>query len=354
MNQTPKISIIVPVYKVEQYLPKCIESILSQTFTDFELLLINDGSPDNCGAICDEYAAKDSRIRVFHKENGGVSSARNLGLKNARGEWITFIDSDDTVEKEYIKRLINAATEDIQFVIQGFCVKYPTHTLEQSFPYAEINKSQFSELFNRYQIYRFGFTVCKLYKRELLKQHNIQFDESLTFKEDLLLMLRYLKQVKKIKLIPEIGYNYFIRGNSLSTKLHPFSQEYLCFNKIREELNSLSDLVSLEEATKDDLKKMNSSQLLRVLLSLYNDSAQVGYTETKKQLKNILLIHRDLLLYNTNNYSTSFLKVCQFLIIQKSDFLFHILLYFRAKHLEKTQKTLVCSRCQPTLYTSDF
>ena len=92
---TPKISVIVPVYNVEKYLPRCIDSILSQTFTDFELLLIDDGSPDNCGKICDEYAAKDSRVRVFHKPNGGVSSARNLGLDNARGEWIAFIDSDD-------------------------------------------------------------------------------------------------------------------------------------------------------------------------------------------------------------------------------------------------------------------
>lgn len=91
----PKISVIVPVYNTEQYLPRCIDSILAQTFTDFELLLIDDGSKDSSGKICDESAAKDSRIRVFHKENGGVSSARNMGLNNAQGEWITFVDSDD-------------------------------------------------------------------------------------------------------------------------------------------------------------------------------------------------------------------------------------------------------------------
>jgi glycosyltransferase involved in cell wall biosynthesis len=90
----PTISVIVPVYNVEQYLCKCLDSILNQIFTDFELLLIDDGSPDKSGQICDEYAHKDSRIRVFHKENGGVSSARNLGLDNANGKWVTFIDSD--------------------------------------------------------------------------------------------------------------------------------------------------------------------------------------------------------------------------------------------------------------------
>ncbi len=102
----PQISIIVPVYNIEKYFHRCVDSILSQTFTDFELLLINDGSNDNSGAICDEYAAKDARIRVFHKENGGVSSARNLGLDNAKGEWITFVDSDDYVKPDYLSNLL--------------------------------------------------------------------------------------------------------------------------------------------------------------------------------------------------------------------------------------------------------
>ena len=101
----PKISVIVPVYNVEKYLHRCVDSILAQTFTDFELLLINDGSKDSSGVICDEYAAKDSRVLVFHKENGGVSSARNMGLDNAKGEWISFVDSDDWVEKEYLETL---------------------------------------------------------------------------------------------------------------------------------------------------------------------------------------------------------------------------------------------------------
>jgi len=91
----PKISVIVPVYKAEAYLRRCVNSILAQTFQDFEVLLIDDGSPDKSGKICDDYVKKDSRVRVFHKENGGVSSARNLGLDNAVGRYIAFVDSDD-------------------------------------------------------------------------------------------------------------------------------------------------------------------------------------------------------------------------------------------------------------------
>ena len=98
----PKISVIVPVYNAEQYLPHCIDSILAQTFTDFELLLIDDGSKDNSSKICDEYEEKDKRVKVFHKKNGGVSSARNLGLDKAHGEWICFCDSDDCLKSNYL------------------------------------------------------------------------------------------------------------------------------------------------------------------------------------------------------------------------------------------------------------
>ena len=102
----PELSIIVPVYKVEKYLSKCIDSILAQTFTDFELILIDDGSPDRCGEICDEYAAKDSRIIVIHQQNKGVSTARNAGLKIAKGKYIGFVDSDDWIEQEMYEQML--------------------------------------------------------------------------------------------------------------------------------------------------------------------------------------------------------------------------------------------------------
>ena len=108
----PQISVIVPVYKVEAYLHECVDSILVQTFTDFELILVDDGSPDNCGKICDEYAAKDSRVRVIHQENRGLSGARNSGIDVAQGEYITFVDSDDLVDMRYLEILIDAAKED--------------------------------------------------------------------------------------------------------------------------------------------------------------------------------------------------------------------------------------------------
>ena len=106
------ISVIVPVYNTEQYLPRCIESILSQSFTDFELLLIDDGSTDGSGAICDEYAKKDYRIRVFHQENQGSAASRQFGFEKAKGLYITSVDSDDWVESQYLESLVNIADND--------------------------------------------------------------------------------------------------------------------------------------------------------------------------------------------------------------------------------------------------
>ena len=109
----PKISVIVPVYKVEKYLNRCVDSILAQTLSDFELILVDDGSPDNCGIICDDYQSKDNRVVVIHKENGGLSDARNKGIEraltNGESEWITFIDSDDYVNERYLELLFSAA-----------------------------------------------------------------------------------------------------------------------------------------------------------------------------------------------------------------------------------------------------
>lgn len=116
-----KISIIIPVYKVEAYLRSCVDSVLAQTYSDFEIILVDDGSPDNCGAICDEYAAKDPRIRAIHRENGGLSAARNTGFAQSNGAYVTFLDSDDLLHPEFLARLFGAVREtDADIALCGF------------------------------------------------------------------------------------------------------------------------------------------------------------------------------------------------------------------------------------------
>ena len=166
---SPKISVIVPVYKVEKYLPECIESVLAQTFTDFELILVDDGSPDNSGAICDDYAARDPRIRVFHKQNGGVSSARNLGLDHARADWVAFVDADDAVDEKYLEHLWGDGPAAGTLIFSGH-----TYLDEKG---RETRRLQFSagtrpvrEAFREEQLYRYGYPFSKLYDARVMKK----------------------------------------------------------------------------------------------------------------------------------------------------------------------------------------
>ena len=122
----PKISVIVPVYKVEKYIHRCVDSILGQTFRDFELILVDDGSPDNCGTICDEYAAKDNRVVVIHQQNSGLSAARNAGIDwsfaNSDSQWLTFVDSDDWIHPQMLEHLLRAATDsDVSVSMCSYC-----------------------------------------------------------------------------------------------------------------------------------------------------------------------------------------------------------------------------------------
>lgn len=164
----PLISVIVPVYKVEAYLSRCIDSILSQTFTDFELILVDDGSPDNCGKICDEYAEKDSRVRVIHQENGGLSSARNAGIDwvfaNSDSQWLTFIDSDDWIHPQYLELLLSGANS----TNTDICVCEYTETSEFS-DFKNLNNTTIQKLSPEDFFVNHHVTAviacCKLYKK---------------------------------------------------------------------------------------------------------------------------------------------------------------------------------------------
>lgn len=127
---TPKISVIVPAYKVEEYLPRCMESLMSQTYKDFEIILVDDGSPDTCPAMCDAYAKKYSNIHALHKENGGLSDARNVGMTAAKGEYVTFVDSDDYVHSAYLEMLMQGIRQGADFSVCGFTEVYDGNGIE--------------------------------------------------------------------------------------------------------------------------------------------------------------------------------------------------------------------------------
>lgn len=220
-KSNPKISVIVPVYNVEQYLRRCIDSILAQTFTDFEVLLIDDGSKDKSGEICDEYAKKDIRVKVFHKENGGVSSARNVGLDNARGEWVTFVDSDDWVEKDYLEHF----SMNFDLCVQSYF--YGNELIEFS------NKEIISNPGEDYLLNEYVYgPYCKLYKRQIISVNHILFDINLAYGEDVLFWLEYLCYCKSMKVQKYAGYHYILYpNNTLKNAPQKIEKMLLMFKK---------------------------------------------------------------------------------------------------------------------------
>lgn len=185
------ISVIVPVYNVEPYLRECIDSILAQTYTDFELILVDDGSPDKCGEICDEYAAKDSRIRVIHQENGGLSAARNAGLDIAQGEYVTFVDSDDVVHPNYLSCLHEAILQNNAEIVIGRFLRFtevaPAYVpMTATLQYARNGREACWELFAEDAV-TYTIACGKLYKTELFAGiryplGRIHEDEATTYK----------------------------------------------------------------------------------------------------------------------------------------------------------------------------
>lgn len=190
------ISVIVPVYNTEQYLPRCIDSILSQSFTDFELLLVDDGSTDGCGKICDSYAEKDSRIRVFHKENDGVSSARNLGLDNAKGEWICFVDSDDELMPNGIRMMAEGISDEVDLVMAGYNKYGDNNSLIYSLDALKaliIDKKQaIKEMFSPSDYVYQGYICGKLFRMNEVMKRGIRFSKDIYFNEDRLFITQFI------------------------------------------------------------------------------------------------------------------------------------------------------------------
>ncbi len=240
----PLVSIIVPVYKVESYLQRCLDSIVNQTYTNLEIILIDDGSPDNCPQICDEYAAKDKRIVVIHKENGGLSDARNAGLDICQGEYITFIDSDDWVADEYVATMINLALENnAEIVVGGVVQTQNTFNLKLS----NIGSTHFEILTPLESVKKLwsidvtAFTTVWgiLYKKTLWT--NLKFPKGLIH-EDLYVSYKPLYTSSKTIYIDIPVYYYYQRESSITKdnpdslvrKLRPRYERYLFFKERRE------------------------------------------------------------------------------------------------------------------------
>lgn len=208
MNSQPKISVIVPVYKTEGLLDRCVESIVGQTYKNLEIILVDDGSPDNCPAMCDEWAEKDSRIRVIHKENGGVSSARNAALDIATGDYIGFVDSDDWIEPEMYSSLIQKISESGKNI--ALCSYYAVEISGERY---ECRCVVDKEVLDKDDYFRFivlggdgGYIWNRLYDADILKE--VRFDEDILYSEDLLFNFKTAQKSNGAAILDKIEYNY--------------------------------------------------------------------------------------------------------------------------------------------------
>lgn len=221
MNETaPRISVIVPVYKAEVYLHRCVDSILAQTFQDFEVLLVDDGSPDRSGEICDEYAQKDRRVRVFHKENGGVSSARNVGLDNAIGEWICFVDADDWIEPFLLAHLLICVVKhDVDAILYNFKREISPNkfvvdcTLGKDV-LVDVDTNIICTIFKG-QVFNYLFRTAQI------RVHSLRFDENIHYAEDVLFIIQYLGYVQHIYYTDLVYYNYNSYNISATSSILP-------------------------------------------------------------------------------------------------------------------------------------
>lgn len=267
MNKTPKISVIVPVYNVENYLCRCVDSIINQTFTDFEVLLIDDGSPDRSGEICDEYAQKDSRVKAFHKKNGGVSSARNLGISKANGKYIVFVDPDDLILPNTLGVLVLRSEESCADIVYGRAYKFSTSDysdLKEIFPYP---LSDLQNIHNGIDLYTQnvgirGAVWGNVFKADFLRKNKLFFIESIANGEDSFFMANcYI--CNPVVLFLDIDYYLFYQREGSAT--HSWNENRLiaCVNNLSYFINEIND-------TKEDIYKyMLNLQIYTTVSSIF-------------------------------------------------------------------------------------
>ena len=270
-----RLSVVIPVYNVALYLQDCVESLLAQHFTDFEILLVDDGSTDGSAELCDDLACKDSRVVVLHQENGGVSSARNRGIDHARGEFIIFVDADDYVTEEYLEHLMEPDADMVTTGLQMFGAK---HSRVMPGSRDDFGIKDLAIRWNKPPVMNFllyCFPFAKRYRMRLIREWGIRFDESLFFSEDLHFNLRYYCYADSFAEMPNADYWYRTMDITREEKFRMGAADLIyhheslegCFNRLYERIGA--GALSL---VRDNLN-------LRLIRKLYSYLMQDGVTQ---------------------------------------------------------------------------
>lgn len=284
------VSIVVPVYNVEKYVEKCLESLILQSYKDLEIIVVDDGSTDNSGRICDEFSRKDKRIKVFHKKNGGLSSARNFGLKRTSGEFITFIDSDDFVDKSFVGKMISVFSDDVDIVECGYNNILPEACIMTG------KEATIKLLIEQENLEMVAWN--KLYRRSLFLKNDILYPEGKKF-EDTLTTYKLFAMANKVAMIGESLYNYIERDGSITK-----SENFLKRLEARE--CAAKEAILYLGFDNDLLKAAKVSEMLAKYA--YMDAAIKGKINNEYYIKNKKWILENKKQYKQNEYITSKLR----------------------------------------------
>lgn len=304
------VTVVVPIYNVEQYLRRCVDSLLSQDHTPLEIILVDDGSPDASGQICDEYAAKYDNISVIHKPNGGLSSARRVGWEAATGDLIAFVDSDDYVAPDYIRRLAGPfADEDVQLSMCGYATRKDGEIIAADLPYTrpfieheEIASSYIVPIIGaipqKGSLNIPGFVPIRMYRRELLEEDDF-VSEREYFTEDVVMNILYGRRISgKIAIVNEPLYYYCVNPGSLTLKHreNAFGMLMACHN-LCERLTS-----NLGVEVADLSLRLNANLTSTVTYSIYNIGRLRDYKRFKSELKAIFNHPKVKILFQSGNW----------------------------------------------------
>ena len=292
MNANKTVSIIVPVYNAESALNNCVDSILRQSYNNIEVILINDGSTDNSGMICNDYAISDRRIKVMHQLNAGPSRARNAGIKAAVGDYIQFVDADDFLERNMTRTLVESIEEGLQLVICGY--QSIDREQNQMKKYIPPNKgiyqnNDFMQYFG--QLYKSIILPSlwnKLYRTTMINEFNIHFIENLSLGEDLLFNLDYLTVCNKINVIPSQLYNYVVDNDQSLSKA--FKKD-LIDNQQMLHKKVVQFLINKNCYTKENkylLQLIYTNSIVNVLSNIFHKNSILTTKQQKAQIKDII------------------------------------------------------------------
>lgn len=229
MQKSPLVSVIIPMYNASKFIEKCIKSILNQDYPRFELILINDGSTDDTEMICKFYKNEDKRIRYFYRENSGVSSARNFGLKQILGKYVLFVDADDWCETTYISTLLEAISmNNSNLAICGYSIcEENKNNIEVTYPYIYLTKKEYLREVIKDDGFK-GMLWNKIFKSEIIKINSLKFTEEVLVSEDLLFCVQYAEYINNVNIVNSIVYNYRINNNgAVHSNFSLTTQEYL-------------------------------------------------------------------------------------------------------------------------------